>query len=217
MSTSFRFFQLQLFTNPSGMFLSIPWPRLPPIQTMAFVCADARCCHNSWFSSWIGTLTTSASCGICYCSSTLTYLAFRRRRWTAFRDVACISSAYTPRTLSNKASSALTMAATWRNLSFEAQSWCETICSIERRFFLVLLGELSSWREHTRNRSTELLLILMAYCEEVMMEDFHCTVALVAKAIGVEMLSQSKNDPRSKLGLILLVLSLMGKYTDPAA
>jgi hypothetical protein len=85
------------------------------------------------------------------------------------------------------------------------------------RFFLALLGELSNWREHTRIRSAELLLILTVYCEEFLTKDFHRTVASIAKAIGVEMSSQSENDRRSKLGPIRRVLRLMGKYVDPAA
>ena len=84
------------------------------------------------------------------------------------------------------------------------------------RFFLALLGELSSWKEHTRDRSGELLLILTVYCEEALTKDFHRTVASIAKAIDVEMSSQSEDDPRSKLGPIRRVLRLMGKYVDPA-
>jgi len=84
------------------------------------------------------------------------------------------------------------------------------------RFFLALLGELSSWKEHTRDRSAELLLILTVYCEEALTKDFNRTVASIAKAIDVEMSSRSEDDPRSKLGEIRRVLRLMGKYVDPA-
>ncbi|KAL3807491.1 hypothetical protein ACHAXA_003982 [Cyclostephanos tholiformis] len=85
------------------------------------------------------------------------------------------------------------------------------------RFFLALLGELSSWREHTRIRSAELLLILTVYCEERLTKDFSRTIASVAKAIGVEMSSRGESDTTGKLEPIRRVLRLMGKYVDPAA
>jgi hypothetical protein len=72
---------------------------------------------------------------------------------------------------------------------------------IKHWFSLALLGELSSWREHMRNRSAELLLILTVYCKKALTEDFHHTVKL-AKAIGIEMSLQSKNNLQSKLGPI---------------
>jgi hypothetical protein len=103
--------------------------------------------------------------------------------------VVCSLSANIPRTLSNNASLALIQQRLAVIFFCEAQSWYETIRSIKRRFFLVLLGKLSSWREHTHNRSTELLLILMVYCKEALTEDFHRAIALIAKAIGVETLS----------------------------
>ena len=40
---------------------------------------------------------------------------------------------------------------------------------------------------------------------------------MIAKAIGIEMSLQSKNNPQSKLGPIGWVLRLMGKYVDSAA
>ncbi len=52
-----------------------------------------------------------------------------------------------------------------------------------------------------RNRSAELLLILTVYCKKALTEDFHHTVKL-AKAIGIEMSLQSKNNLQSKLGPI---------------
>jgi hypothetical protein len=85
------------------------------------------------------------------------------------------------------------------------------------RFFLALLGELSSWREHSRIRSAELLLILTVYCEEHMTKDFSHTIASIAKAIGVELSSRGEGDATGKLKPIRRVLRLMGKYVDPAA
>ena len=43
------------------------------------------------------------------------------------------------------------------------------------RFFLAVLDELSNWREQTRKRSAELLLILTVYCEEHLTKDFQHT------------------------------------------
>jgi hypothetical protein len=85
------------------------------------------------------------------------------------------------------------------------------------RFFLALLGELSSWRDHTRIRSAELLLILTVYCEEHLTKDFSRIIASVSKAIGVEISSRGESDTTGKLAPIRRVLRLMGKYVDPAA
>ncbi len=85
------------------------------------------------------------------------------------------------------------------------------------RFFLALLGELSSWREHTRIRSAELLLVLTVYCEEHMTKDFSRTIASVARAIGVELSSRGEGDAMGKLDPMRRVLRLMGKYVDPEA
>ena len=85
------------------------------------------------------------------------------------------------------------------------------------RFFLALLGELSNWREQTRKRSAELLLILSVYCEEHMTNDFQHTIKSIAKAVDVEKSSsQSDNDRLETLKKLQEVLCLMAKYVEPA-
>lgn len=85
------------------------------------------------------------------------------------------------------------------------------------RIFLAVLTELSNWREQTRKRSAELLLILAVYCEEHLTKDFHHTVASIAKAIAVEKSSKVENDHLKILDTIQQVLRLMAKYIDPAS
>ena len=88
------------------------------------------------------------------------------------------------------------------------------------RFFLALLGELSSWREQTRCRAAELLLVLTVYCEEHLTKDFHHTLTSIANAIGVE-LSSSQSTACSQNNQVLetmkRALRLMAKYVDPSA
>ncbi len=83
------------------------------------------------------------------------------------------------------------------------------------RFFLTALGELSNWRERTRKRSAELLLILAVYCEEHLTKDFQHALASIAKAIDVEKTSRHENDHLMTLDTIRQVLRLMAKYVDP--
>jgi hypothetical protein len=88
------------------------------------------------------------------------------------------------------------------------------------RFFLALLGELSSWREQTRCRSAELLLVLTVYCKEHLTKDFHHTLTSIANAIGVE-ISSSQSTASSQINQVLETmkhaLRLMAKYVDPSA
>ena len=84
------------------------------------------------------------------------------------------------------------------------------------RFFLAMLGELSNWKEQTRMRSAELLLVLSVYCEEHLTKDFQHTINSIAKAIDVEKASQGENDHLKILDKIQQVLRLMAKYVDPA-
>ena len=85
------------------------------------------------------------------------------------------------------------------------------------RIFLAVLNELSNWREQTRKRSAELLLILTVYCEEHLTKDFHHTIASVAKAITVEKSSEIGNDHLKILDTLQRVLRLMAKFIDPAS
>ena len=84
------------------------------------------------------------------------------------------------------------------------------------RFFLAMLDELHNWRDETRKRSAELLLILTVYCEEHLVKDFQHTLTSISKAINVEKSSQDVNDHWKILEKIQQVLCLMGKYIDPA-
>ncbi len=85
------------------------------------------------------------------------------------------------------------------------------------RIFVAVLNELSDWREQTRKRSAELLLILTVYCEEHLTKDFHHTVASIAKAITVEKSSKIGNDHLKILDTIQRVIRLMAKFIDPAS
>ena len=85
------------------------------------------------------------------------------------------------------------------------------------RIFLAVLNELSNWREHTRKRSAELLLILTVYCEEHLTKDFQHTILSIAKAISVEKSSKIESDHLRILDTIQQVLRLMAKYIDPAS
>ena len=83
------------------------------------------------------------------------------------------------------------------------------------RFFLAMLDELHNWRDETRKRSAELLLILTIYCEEHLVKDFQHTLTSISKAINVEKSSQDVNDHWKILEKIQQVLCLMAKYVDP--
>ena len=85
------------------------------------------------------------------------------------------------------------------------------------RFFLTVLAEHSSWREETRKRSAELLLILVVYCEEHLTKDFQHSIKAVAKAIEVEKMSAFENDRMRIMEKIHQILLLMAKYVDPTA
>jgi len=84
------------------------------------------------------------------------------------------------------------------------------------RFFLAMLDELHNWRDETRKRSAELLLILTVYCEEHSVKDFQHTLTSISKAVDIEKSSQSANDHWKILEKIQQVLCLIGKYIDPA-
>ena len=84
------------------------------------------------------------------------------------------------------------------------------------RFFLAMLDELHNWRDETRKRSAELLLILSVYCEEHLVKDFQHTLTSISKAVNVEKSSQDVNDHWKILEKIQQVLCLIGKYIDPA-
>ena len=84
------------------------------------------------------------------------------------------------------------------------------------RFFLAMLNELSHWRDETRKRSAELLLILTVYCEEHLTKDFQHTLKSIATAISVEK-SSSQADNTTILDTIKKVLRLMATYVDPSA
>ena len=101
--------------------------------------------------------------------------------------------------------------------SLGARLFVRANCS---RFFLAVLDELSNWREQTRKRSADLLLILTIYCEEHLTKDFQHTIKSVAKAIGIEKSSTSSNESNNADHLRILekiqqVLRLMAKYVDP--
>lgn len=83
------------------------------------------------------------------------------------------------------------------------------------RFFLAMLDELHNWRDETRKRSAELLLILTVYCEEHLVKDFQHTLTSISKAVNIEKSSQNVNDHWKILEKIQQVLCLMGKYIDP--
>ncbi|KAL7550850.1 hypothetical protein ACHAWF_014047 [Thalassiosira exigua] len=85
------------------------------------------------------------------------------------------------------------------------------------RFFLAMLDELSSWRDQTRARSAELLLILAVYCEEHLTKDFQHTLNSIAKAIGVEKSSRGGSDQLETLEKLEKVLRLTAKFVDPEA
>ncbi|KAL3803494.1 hypothetical protein HJC23_014042 [Cyclotella cryptica] len=83
------------------------------------------------------------------------------------------------------------------------------------RFYLALLSELSNWKEQTRKRSVDLLMILVVYCEEHLTKDFQRVVSSLAKAIEVE--TQAEMGDREILEKICQVVCLVSKYVDPAA
>lgn len=84
------------------------------------------------------------------------------------------------------------------------------------RFFLAVLGELSSWKEETRKRSLDLLMILVVYCEEHLTKDFQHSINLFAKAIGVQKQAKDGNSSLLTVERFEEVLQLMGKYVDPS-
>ncbi|KAL7536044.1 hypothetical protein ACHAXR_006882 [Thalassiosira sp. AJA248-18] len=84
------------------------------------------------------------------------------------------------------------------------------------RFFLAMLGELSSWKEQTRKRSALLLLVLTVYCEEHLTKDFQHTIASIAKAIVAERSSQCGHYLKT-METMKEVLQLLAKYVDPSA
>ena len=84
-----------------------------------------------------------------------------------------------------------------------------------RRFFPVALAELSNWREETRKRSADLLLVLTVYCEEYLTKYFRTAVDAIAAALDVERASRCENDHLKILDAIQRVLRSMAKYVDP--
>ena len=98
--------------------------------------------------------------------------------------------------------------------SLGARLFVRANCS---RFFLAMLNELSHWRDETRKRSAELLLILTVYCEEHLTKDFQHTLKSIAKAISVEKSSSQAGNSTVILDTINKVLRLMATYVDPSA
>ncbi|EJK48542.1 hypothetical protein THAOC_32649, partial [Thalassiosira oceanica] len=90
------------------------------------------------------------------------------------------------------------------------------------RFFLAVLGELSSWRADTRRRSVDLTTVLAVYCEEHLTKDFQQTARSVVRGILVE-LSDSPSSTyldggESEILIgIRRFLKLMAKYVQPSA
>ena len=98
--------------------------------------------------------------------------------------------------------------------SLGARLFVRANCS---RFYLAMLNELSHWRDETRKRSAELLLILTVYCEEHLTKDFQHTLKSIAKAISVEKSSSQAGNSTVILDTIKKVLRLMATYVDPSA
>ena len=80
------------------------------------------------------------------------------------------------------------------------------------RFFHALLRELSHWRRDTRRRSAELLLVLTAYCEERLAQDFHRTLAALARARAADRVEAGGgHDPT--LATVQDILRSLAKYS----
>ena len=84
-----------------------------------------------------------------------------------------------------------------------------------KRFFMALLGELTSWISKTRERSSNLLQVLVIYCEEHLTMDISQTLTLIAQAVKLAMSEPDDKDCRSLLGSILNATKLIGRYVDP--
>ena len=79
-----------------------------------------------------------------------------------------------------------------------------------KRFFKALLRELTNWIDVTRDRSADLIVSLVVYCEEHLTMGFHDTLPKVVKALDSSI-------KEGKVGEELrykfeLVLELMGRY-----
>ena len=82
-----------------------------------------------------------------------------------------------------------------------------------KRFFKALLRELTNWIDVTKDRSADLIISLIVYCEEHLTMDFHDTILKVVKALGMS-LSEGKTSA-SLTTKIELILELMGRFVDP--
>ena len=84
------------------------------------------------------------------------------------------------------------------------------------RFYQAVLGELSNWKGHTRKRSSDLLMVLVVYCEEHLTKDFQSAINSLTKAIEIECSDESDSAHLNTLERLCQIASLMSKYVDPA-
>ena len=87
--------------------------------------------------------------------------------------------------------------------------------SNRKRFFMALLGELTSWISKRRERSSNLLQILVIYCEEHLTMDISQTLTLIAHAVKLAMSEPDDKEHRSLKESILNASKLIGRYVDP--
>ena len=83
-----------------------------------------------------------------------------------------------------------------------------------KRFFHVLLNELTSWVSKTRCQSAKLMIILMVYCEEHLTMDCHNTIPGIVKAVQMH-LRDTSIESKALHELLTQLLELMGRYIDP--
>lgn len=91
-----------------------------------------------------------------------------------------------------------------------------------KRFMKALLNELSSsWRDHMKQRSLDLLEILVVYCEEHLTMDFASTFTQIVKGLHLEWQNERENSDeqatkQSNLSRkIIQLLTLVGRYVHP--
>lgn len=81
-----------------------------------------------------------------------------------------------------------------------------------KRFLSTVLNELESWQSKTRKQSAELLLILVAYCEEHITMGLNTTLPMIIRGMQ---LAQSDYDGKQTEAVLLEVLHLIGRHLDP--
>jgi len=84
-----------------------------------------------------------------------------------------------------------------------------------KRFFDALLKELTNWISATKQRSVELLEILVVYCEEHLTMDFYLTLPLLVQGLRLAREDEDRRFGGEMEQRLLKVLELIGRYVDP--